>query len=96
MLTSKCQNPKSIKEFWPISLCNMGMKLVLKMMANRVKHILPYIIDVEKSAFVKGRLIIDNALISMECYHWMEKRTEVKKWVMALKLDMSKAYNKVE
>ncbi|XP_058787037.1 uncharacterized protein LOC131661492 [Vicia villosa] len=72
------------------------MKLVTKTIANRVKWVLQEVIDVEQSAFVHGRLIIDNALISLECFHWMKKKTKGKKGVMVLKLDMSKAYDRVE
>lgn len=45
------------------------MKIVTKVITNRIKAILPNIIDEEQSAFVKGRLISDDALIAMECYH---------------------------
>lgn len=32
----------------------------------------------------------------MECFHWMKKKTKGKKGIMALKLDMSKAYDRIE
>lgn len=43
--------------------------------------------------FAKGRLIKDNALVEMECFHWMKKKVSGKKGVMALKLGMLKAYD---
>lgn len=44
----------------------MVMKSLTKRITNRLKHILPEVIDKEKSAFVKGRLITDKSLIAME------------------------------
>ncbi|CAJ2652835.1 unnamed protein product [Trifolium pratense] len=95
-LIPKLKNPLAPKDYRPISLCNVVMKIVTKVIANRIKPILPDIIDEEQSAFVQGRLITDNALIAMECFHWMKKKKKGKKGTMALKLDMSKAYDRIE
>ncbi|CAI8582897.1 unnamed protein product [Vicia faba] len=72
------------------------MKLVTKTIANRIKQILHEVIDAEQSDFVHGILITDNALLAMECFHWMKKKRKGKNGVMALKLDMSKAYHILE
>lgn len=95
-LILKCKNPSSPSQFRPISLCNVVMKIVTKSIANRLKPILPEIVDEEQSAFVQGRLITDNALIAMECFHWMKKKTKGKKGLMAMKLDMAKGYDRIE
>lgn len=72
------------------------MKDVTKSIANRLKGILPDIISEEQSVFVKGRLITDNALISMDCFHWMKNKKKGKKSTMSLKLDMSKGYDRIK
>jgi exonuclease III/ribonuclease HI len=96
VLIPKGKNPSSPKDYRPISLCNVVMKIVTKVIANRLKQTLPDVVDMEQSAFVQGRWITDNALIAMECFHWLKKKKKGKKGTMALKLDMSKAYDRIE
>lgn len=91
----KCKKPASPKDLFPISLWNVVMKVVTKFIANLVKLIFSEVIYEDQSAFMKGRLIIDNDLITMECFHRLKKKKGKRK-VMALKLGMSKAYDRLE
>ncbi|KAL0427154.1 UNVERIFIED_CONTAM: hypothetical protein Slati_2890200 [Sesamum latifolium] len=64
--------------------------------ANRLKVFLEKIISPAQSAFVLGRLIFDNILLAFELNHFLNAKTRGEQGWMALKLDVSKAYDKVE
>ena len=52
-LIPKCKEPKSMTDLWSISLSNAIYKIVAKVLANRLKGILPRIISLIQSAFVQ-------------------------------------------
>jgi hypothetical protein len=70
--------------------------MVSKLLANRLKRVLDMCISEEQSTFAEGGSITDNDLIAIEIIHALKKRTRGVKGELALKIDISNAYDRVE
>ncbi|XP_024155771.1 uncharacterized protein LOC112163728 [Rosa chinensis] len=74
----------------------IGTDVFEAVIANRLKVILPSVISPFQSVFVPGRLITDNILVANEIAHFVHNKREGTDGFMALKLDLSKAYDRME
>eukprot|EP01018_Ginkgo_biloba_P023451 Gb_23997 [translate_table: standard] len=89
----KEKGPSTFDRFRPISLCDVCYKIITKLMANRLERILPKLIFEEQGRFVKGKQIVDNVVLAQEALH----SAKIKKLkMMLIKLDMAKAYDRLD
>lgn len=95
-LIPKIRYPQSISQYRPIALCPVLYKIAAKAITNRMRACMDEIINEEQSAFVPGRLITDNVLVAFESVHTLRRRKKGKNHACAVKLDMLKAYDRVE
>ncbi|XP_058756815.1 uncharacterized protein LOC131630038 [Vicia villosa] len=95
-LIPKGDSQSTMKDWRPIALCNVLYKVIAKVLANRLKRVLDKCISDNQSTFVPGRSILDNAMAAIEVVHHMKAKTRGKAGDIALKLDISKAYDRID
>ena len=91
VLIPKVDHPETLSQFRPINLYNVRYKIITKLVANRLKSLMPKLIGPIQSSFALGRHIIDNIVIAQETIHLMNKKVD---WI-AIKVDLEKAYDKL-
>lgn len=95
-MVPKCDLPMSMRDLRPISLCNVVYKILAKILVNRLQRVLPKCISKEHSGFISGRTILDNVMVATEIIHYLKCKTGGRKGEAALKIDINKAYDRVE
>lgn len=94
-LTPTGNSPESLHQFRPISLCNVLVKIVSKILANRLKPLMPKLTGRYQASFVPGRSTIDSIVVVQEVVHSL-KRKKGSRGAFILKLDLEKAYDWVD
>ena len=82
-----------IKNWRPISLLNVDYKILTKVFAERLKKVLPEIINQDQKGCIPGRYIGHNIRLISDIFHEME---EDELDSLILQLDQEKAFDRVE
>jgi hypothetical protein len=91
-LIPKENEARTPDRYRPIALCNVVYNIISKVIANRLKPILPTLISEEHAGFVEGRQIMDNIIHAHELIHTLKSQ---RRGGMIIQLDLAKAYDKI-
>ena len=92
-LLPKKSDPLRLKIWRPISLLNQDYKLLAKLIAERIKISLPYLINEDQSGFIKGRYIGKNITSLLDILHYTEANDIP---ALLISIDFEKAFDKLE
>ncbi|XP_026459906.1 uncharacterized protein LOC113360630 [Papaver somniferum] len=94
-LIPKVNKLNSPADFRHISLCNYNYKIISKILVNRMKPLLSKLISPYQASYDPGRNIQNNVIIAHELVYTLKKKKD-RCGIMGLKLDTSKAFDRVE
>lgn len=88
VLIVKKECPETPGDFRPISLCNVTYRIISKVLANRLKDVIPSLISKFQNAFVKGRNISDNIILAGEMLHTSIRKRDPKSSGVVIRLTL--------
>lgn len=91
-LIPKVNKVESFDDFRPISLCNCLYKIIAKVISRRIKRVLSKNISLEQFDFLQGKQIHEAIGVAQEALHSLKEKNLSG---AILKLDLSKAYDRV-
>jgi len=94
VLIPKESNPQRLKNFRPISLCNVIFKVITKVLVSRLRPFLVDLISPLQSSFIPGRGTTDNSIPAQKVVHFIH-HSHAKKGSIAFKIDLEKAYDRL-
>ena len=83
---------EGLDDYWPITLLNTELKILARVLANRLQLVISDLIGSEQTFAVKGRSIQDNLLLIREVLEGIEDDTEA----ALISLDQSKVFDRVD
>lgn len=92
-LIPKKPGATSMGDYRPISCCNTTYKTISRLLVKRLKLILPGFILPNQTAFVQGRLLIENTLLASEIVQGYHGKGGQKR--ITIKVDIAKAFDTV-